>query len=237
MKQRANENKAAYLALKQHKALGKYQKKEVKQIVNKVLDGEEEHKQFSASDVLQSVWTGAGTKIVSLTSITQGDADNQRQGDEIHINSCHLRVGLFNNTGSGANPFVNFRVMIFQYKNSDMAPSVNQMFLTSNANNGNVAGTYSSRQIDYMPTYNVLYDKIVHTEQGTANASNFAPSGNTFKLLKIRVPMKYVKRKIQYQAAGANHTNGLWMLVTTDAATIASNPSFAYDVAVGYTDS
>lgn len=228
-------NKKAFNKLK---ALTRPQRTVVAKIAKKVVNRNEERKQYAAGIGSTAVYDGtAGSSVIHLSSVSQGLADNQRAGDEINIRSLRIRINCNNNFGNTANDFVTWRVIVFQYKNSNMAPTVAELFLQTAANGGTDYGAMSSRNIDYLNTYNVLYDKIFHTEQGGPNAANYAMSGQYCKVLNIKVPLKYCKKKIQYQAATTNNTNGLWLCVTTDKATIASNPHFIYDSSLGFTDS
>lgn len=216
-------------------ALRQNQKKEVRKIVKRTIERTSEWHQYQLGSGFQTVYAGAGTVIIGLTRVTQGLQDNQRVADELTLQKIQIRLNMQNNQGAAANYWNLFRVMIFQYKNSDMAPSAGQLLNIANANGG-VVGTFSSRNIDYLNTYNVIYDRVFKTEQGVASVNNYAQTGVYSRYVKITPSLRRVKRKIQYQAGTDSHTNGIWMLITTDQATIANNPSFEYDCNVNYTD-
>lgn len=213
-------------------------KREVRSLVSKGLARNEESKQYSGSLGPGPVYDGVGGVIVAqLTNMAQGVADNQRVGDEATLKWIRVHMFFSNQSGATANPYTFFRVLIFQYHRSDNAPLIAEMLLVSNSNGGNTYGTFSSRNIDYLGIYNVLYDKTVTTIQGAANAANYGANSKYAQELMIRVPLKYAKKKLQYLAASTTATNGIWIMITTGQGTIATDPIVSYTTTVGFTDS
>lgn len=208
-------------------------KKEVKHYEKK----NTEFKQFSLSVPSFSLYGGsAGASIVHLTAVPQGNTDGTRVGDELTLNSIHIRGIIFNGVGATANLYNDVRVIIFQYNNLDNAPLATEVLLTNSIFGSTVVSAYSSRQIDYLAICHSLYDKTYHVEGGVSNAANYANTGINTKHFEIKVPMKWAKKKIQFQTGTTGCNNGIWMLVIGSSASVATNPQMAYVSTVSYTD-
>lgn len=228
-------------------SLNDNQKKEVRHLITRYEKKRVERKQFAAArafntwSVIDGPFTAAtpGVYNSNLTAgIVQGIGDDQRIGDMISLESIHIKLGLYNFVGVNANTWVNFRVIVYQYKSESSTPLMAELFLSSAANVGNTTGTYSPRNIDNMGIYTMLYDKIIHTEQGQPNAANFGQTGQLFKFVKFSVPLRYAQRRIQYQAGGPVTNNGIYLAIMTDLAAtgVGSDPSFSLDYSLRYTD-
>lgn len=225
------------LKMRPRKALAPKAKRQVRSIVKSEMKKQTEYKQYSVSQSPVGVYDGTvGVNLINVTLITQGVADNNRVGDEINLKWIEVKMFLYNNTSATANAYTFFRVIIFQYNYFNNAPKIDELLLTSAANGGTTYGTFSSRNIDYLNTYHVLYDKTVKTVLGVPNASNYASNEAYVKSLNIRVPLKFAKKKIQYLAASTSPANGIWMLITTGQGTVASDPVVSYNVSTGFTD-
>lgn len=219
-------------------ALSKKQVRGIRRIAKNVYHHNQEYKQHQVSSAPVEVYTGiVGVHFQHLTNMAQGINDTQRDGDEVNIKWLTLRIQLYNGIGVNANVNVNWRVLLFQYNANDNDPDLEEIFLSAAANGGTVPGTWSARNIDYLNLYNVLVDRVYHTEQGLNNALNYGTSGKLIVNKVIKLPMKYVKKKIQYQAASTTANNGIWLCVTTGQGDVTDNGQIIYTSAVGYTDS
>lgn len=203
------------------------QKKEVKYIVNKTIKSDTEYKQMAYGASTGSIYCGtAGLYTLDITGqIIQGIGDSQRVGDEINIKSLHMRFNLWNNIDLA---YTTWRIIVFQYKTHSLSfpPTLAQMVLQSASNTGGTYGAMSSRNIDFMNSYHVLYDKMIMTDKTTF----------TSKLLRVSIPLKYAKKKIQYSAAGVSTLDGLFLFITTHAGTTTNNPAAQVDLNLSYTD-
>lgn len=210
----------------------------IKSVVKSTISSEAETKQHTDGFTYTSVWGAtAGVVLEHLLDIAQNTTDTGRIGDEIYLKHIKVRGIIQNNVGAASNAFNDIRVMVFQYKSQDNAPSADELLL-NNAISGATRAAYSARNQDYMNIYNVLYDKTYHVEQGTPNAANYASSGSYSKHVEFSVPLKRCKRKIQYEAAATSNTvNGLYLFVIGSSASVASNPTCAFQWAVSYLDS
>jgi len=179
--------------------------------------------------------------VTHLTPVASGNLDNQRNGDKVYARALHVRLGIqcnFPSVGAPANSFVNARVIVFQYKNSDSTPTASQMFL--NGGGAVTVNTFSARNIDYMSQYVVLYDKVVqvrgwiNTPGGTF--AGVAVPDNYMRYMRFRVPLKYADKQLKYQAGTTNCNNGLWLLVLSDQSTVTNNPTYTFDSNFTYTD-
>lgn len=231
-------------ARKDLKSLTKMQKKGVARIAKSVVARQEELKQHAASIQPVNIVDNLGF-FRHLTNPTQGLADTQRVGDSITVKSIKIRLNLYNSVDMGAAPWTDFRIIVFQYKSNDNTPQVGNLFLQSNANESTPAGnpefgTYSPFNIDYVPRiYHILYDKHVRTEQGLNAAGQFGQTGKIAHTMFFKVPLKYCKRKIQFQGGGTTTNNGIWLYVTTGQTGAPIHtvlPSIKFDYNIRFTD-
>lgn len=218
-------------------SLSTKQKKEVAKIANKVTKKESEHKQASASTTYADVYDGGGSIQTNMTSIiTQGTTDAQRIGDELELTGIHLRMSFINGQGANSYPTINWRVMVFQYKSQDNTPSGTELLTSATANAGVTYGTFSARNIDYLSVYNVLYDKAFQTGGNNGVALTADQNSKLNHYLEFRVPLKYCKRKIQYENSTAVGVNDIYLFVTTDLNSLAVNPQCKYHYTLNYID-
>lgn len=210
------------------------QKREVAKISKQVEYKAAEHKQYANGQAYVSIYgASAGSNTTHLTTVSQGNSDSTRLGDELTLKAIHLRLNIFNGQNATCNPFNNTRVIIFQYKSPDNTPDVTKLLL-----NGGGTGTrnaFSSFDIDYKGTYVVLFDET-YTTHSTNVANGTIPSDFSI-FAKISVPLKYCKKRIVYQNGTTISNNGVWLTVIGDQPSIASNPAFQYDVNVTFSDS
>lgn len=211
--------------------------KAVKNMIVKTINKRTEFKQYAASLTQTEFYNGAGASIGHITAIGQGTADNQRLGDEVYVQSLHMRFLLRNGIGATANEFNLARIMIFQYTSQDNAPSASELLLASNVPAVAARCAMSSRDIDYLNLYHVLYDKTFLLNQGTPNAANYGNGGAIQRYVQFSVPLKKCKRKIQWESAGAGTVNGLYYCVIGLHATTDIDPTFATNFSLSFTDS
>lgn len=206
----------------------------IKRVVKKEIKKVEETKQHTDGFAFTAVYGAiAGSVIDHITDIAQGITDTTRVGDELTLKHIKVRGAVFNGATNNSN---DIRIIVFQYKNSDNIPVCDNL-LQNTVMSGNTRSAYSARQQDYLNEYIVLYDKTYPTEIGIPGAANTGTSGQYHKLVEFDVPLKYAKKKIQYEAATNNSVNGIYVLVIGSQASGASNPTVGLQWAVSYTDS
>jgi hypothetical protein len=197
-----------------------------------------EIKQINSSARNTQYYDGAaGVFLLDITVIAQGNTGATRVGDRCTLRSIPFSMAVYNNVGATANPTTLTRVLIFQYKgDSSVAgkPSIADLFNSSVANAGTTYGYHSAFDIDYTPLYHVLYDKRVLTVG--APAAYTSTSVEILKAWHGSVPLARAHRDIDYQAGATTGANHLFMLVTSDSATTASNPAITYNFDVRFTD-
>lgn len=212
-------------------------KKAVKSIVKTMLKNETEYKQHTAGFSFSQVWgTAAGAVISHITNVSQNVGDTQRIGDEITIKHLKVRGAMQNNFGVNANFFNDIRIVVFQYFSQDNNPVANELF-TTNAISGGQVSAYSARFVDYRDIYHVLYDKVYHLTLGQPLAGNNANTDSYSRYFEFTVPLKYAKKKIQYEAGTTGSVNGLYFLAIGSSATVGANPTVAAQWELTYTDS
>lgn len=212
-------------------------KKQVAKIAKKVTEKETEAKQNSGAIAATIVYNGAGYLLDDLTdTISQSLTDSGRIADQIVLKSIELDIFFNNTVGAGTNAFVNWRVIVFQFK-SKSVPVPTDMLITTVANDGTNIGSFSSYNIDFKDVYHVLYDKTFMTA-GTNTVAYAGPVINQFHKLKFKVPMKYAQKKIQYEGGTNTALNGIWLFVTQDhqSAGVGLNPTVKFHYKVTYLD-
>jgi len=209
--------------------------KAVKRIVKKENKKNTEFKQHSNGVSQSTFYSGAGSAMIHLTDVAQGATDTTRIGDELTLNHIQIKLLLRNGLTNTSNELNTVRVMIFQYKSQDFTPLYTQLLLT-NVPAGGVQGSMSSRNIDYLNTYHVIWDKTFQLGYGSPNALNYGNGSNFVKYLNFSVPLNRIKKKIQYIAASANPVNGIWMMIISNSASVATNPTYACTWTIGFID-
>lgn len=183
---------------------------------------------------------GAGAFLLDISNIAQGISGAQRAGDHLHLQHIMLRFSIYNQTGAGANVAVNSRIFVYQYFGDNTAglakPILSDFLQISNANAGNTYGTFSSFDIDYDRQYRILYDSSVITTYGAPAAfssTNIGVSQARF----VNIPLARADRDIAFYTGTIYGPNHVFLAITSDTATAASNPQFTYATEVRFTDS
>jgi len=208
--------------------------KALKSLVHKEVKKDVETKQHTDGFTYTACYGAiAGTITDHITDIAQGVTDTTRVGDELTLKHIQVRGTVFNGATNNTN---DIRIIIFQYKNSDNTPIMDNL-LQNSIISGATRSAYSARAQDFMNEYVVLFDKVWHTEIGIPGATNTGTSGQYSHYVNFTVPLKYAKKKIQYEAATNAAVNGIYVMVIGSQASGASNPTCALQWAVSYTDS
>ncbi len=202
-----------------------------------------EVKQYAASATAASIWDGAGNILSDMTAgITQGVADNQRIGDSLWLQNVEVKALGLCPTGVNTPGYCYFRVIIFQFKgDSTNAPTIANLLLTSNMNNGSVAGSWSFYDKDHVRLLRVLYDSHA-TKHGTIGSNGLAVTGAPAPLngpltsFEFNVPLARASRQVNYYAAGAQGDGHIYFLATTDQSQQTNNPSLTYGYVIRFTD-
>lgn len=199
----------------------------------------DEVKQYVGSAGYQSISDGAGSILLNLTSgITQGVTDSQRVGDHLFLESVTFRMIMYNQGGTTANPFTNFRIWLFQFfGDNNTLPLVGSFLLSSSANGGTTQGSMSFENIDYAEQYLVLHRSKIMTTFGTYNDATTGSSSLGVALeYECQANLSACDKNIRFYAGGAFGPNAIYALITTDQASVATNPSLAYSYKVRFTD-
>jgi hypothetical protein len=200
-----------------------------------------ETKSFSLGALNAAVYAGAaGQYMVDLSAVTQGVSGAQRTGDSLYPTSLLLRFNLWNNTGVTSNLVCNWRIFIFQYKaDSSVAakPIVSDFLQTNPANAGTTYGSFSNYDIDYDRMYTIHWDSgLIQTVGNHGQVITGAPSLGEWRIVEKMVPLGR-NRSVDYFTGTTTGFNHIFLCVTTDQATIASNPLLTYSSQFRFTDS
>jgi hypothetical protein len=197
-----------------------------------------EVKQINVSAASAAYYDGtAGSILVDVTAIGQGNSGATRVGDLLMLHSMSYRFQIYNNFGATANPIVITRILFFQYLGDSAAagkPTVADLFNVSNANGGATYGTFSAFDIDYSRAYRVLTDTSRITFGAPAAATSTYVGLAHFG--QFQVNLARAQREIQYQAGATTGNNHIFMVVTSNCATIGLNPNITYNLDVRFTD-
>lgn len=150
----------------------------------------------------------------SLTAITQGDQDVNRQGSVIEPKSIELNLSF-----NSVDTFNLLRVIVFQWFMDDGDdPPTNTDILDYQHPLGVIA--WHERK-----NSRILYDKLM---AGSDTASN--------EILVIRKKINKKMRKIYYDGGLTTGKNNLYLALISDSG-VASHPNVKYYARVLYTDS
>lgn len=217
--------------------LAKKAKKAVGKMIKKAFNKNVEIKRVYIY-LAQTPTTATAPEVIHLSALSQGTGLQARAGAEIIPKFCHINILFRNALGVAPSPeFQLFRVIVLQWKTptTGTTPTAAIFLQTSDGIAGAAQVGPGSHYLPYFPEQAViLYDKVWHTEQGTPNASNFGPSGQSSKFVRIKVPMKYAG-KIRYSTTGATATSGIYMMILTNSGA-ANGSTIAYDSVLGYQD-
>lgn len=200
----------------------------------------EEVKLFPQSGQTAYFNAAAGQVIVDVTAVTQGNSGAQRVGDVLSLTGIHFRAVINNGQGVTA-PIRNItRILFFQYLGDCSVagkPTIADFFQTSTSNIGNTYGSFSTFDIDYARQYRVLWDSgLVLTVGSSQVAVTGVPPIGVFKEFDLHVPLRNAQRDIAFYTGLNTGPNHIFLLVTGDQQTIATNPSISYSLECRFTD-
>ncbi len=201
----------------------------------------EEVKQFTVSNFNTTYFSStAGQLIIDLTAVPQGISGAQRAGDHLFLRHLRLSWSIFNGIGGTANGSTYTRIFVTQYLgDSSVAgrPTISDFLQTSVANSGTTYGTFSSYDIDYDRQYRMLWDSGPILTYGTNGMAATADCQNNHRRGNRVIPLRNADRNIAFYTGGTTGPNHLFMIVTSDSPTIATNPAFTYNAELRFIDS
>jgi hypothetical protein len=166
----------------------------------------------------------AGVCDVVTQSIVQGDADNQRTADKIHVKKLELRATLISGAAQAVPVYV--RYILFR-ANFDIAsvPAVTDLLQAAT-----VTSAYTIRQMQ-VHRYKILLDRTFALGPRVTELTG-VPSAIPFQqVYKLDTEVHYNDTT---DAAGANGKGAYFYIILTSAA--ANQPTYALDHMVGFTD-
>jgi hypothetical protein len=201
----------------------------------------EEVKSTSLGALNTGVYSGtAGQFMVDLSAVAQGISGAQRAGDRLYPVNLLLRFNLWNNTGVTSNLVCNWRIFVFQYKaDSSVAnkPIISDFLQTNPANAGTTYGSFSNYDIDYDRMYHMLWDSgIIQTVGNHGQVVTGVTAFGEFRALHKTIPLGR-RRIVDFFTGATTGFNHIFLCLTTDQATIASNPLLTYASQFRFTDS
>ncbi len=206
------------------KKLNKVQKTQVKRSVRSLIARNEEKKflltdkAFGALPLASNTWV-----FTDLTRVTQGDADNQRNGDRINVKSLELNM-VWSNNGSNKDWC---RVIIFQWKPNSTpvaAPGATSIFVAGPTGSADFMSHYGH---DTKQLYKILWDK-----KFCMNDYSVDTNGNMWVNKKIT---KNFVSALQYLNGGNDGTNHIYITYCVDKPNAAGTPTLQYTARLNFT--
>jgi hypothetical protein len=143
--------------------------------------------------------------IASRSAITQGDADNTRDGDQANLRSFELRYDTL------ANVLVSIlRCVIFQWHppTSLAAPVIGNILIV----NGQAEAVHSPYSVDYAQHFTVLYDKTHYCDTNGTIGQGIAP-----RVFVTKITSGF-KPKMEFIAGASTGSNQIFTLFISDRA-------------------
>lgn len=205
-------------------ALSKWQKKEVKSMLNRF-----ESKRIETKRYVQE-FTGSATTTPAFldltTGIAQGITDEQRIGDQITVKSITIR-GILYITPATGDIFNNIRLTLFQWK-ADPAvdtPSAGVLWYPAFYSAGHAY--FSPFQLSTKSKYHIIKDKMyTMTLTGENECLHF----------KIVLHKGFVRNITYDELSGTASINTLYLAVQSDS-NVTVHPGYALSSEIDYTDS
>lgn len=187
-----------------------------KKLINKTLHAKSETKYHDVNTQTTADYAGS---VIDLCSVSQGDTDITRDGDQLYISSLQLRWEVIQ-----ADSTNNCRLLVFQWlaDSSDTGtPGVSDIL--SSTFIGGINAPNAPYKHDNRFQYKILLDQ------------RFALSDDKPSQIGIKYLTRGMKRKIQYVAAGNSGTNKIYMILISDSSAV-SHPTFNIATRLKYKD-
>lgn len=186
-------------------------KKEVKKMINNNNKAIQElkHRTFAFDSTVDLTMS-----FLSISNITQGDTDANRQGSVISPKSVELNLSF-----NSVDTFNLLRIIVFQWYLDDGDDGPSQPDITDYNHPLGLPAFHERKN------FRVLYDKLL---AGSDTASN--------EILVIRKKIKKKMRKIYYDGGLTTGKNNIYLALQSDSG-VATHPNVKYYVRLEYTDS
>lgn len=195
-----------------------------KSYVKKLVHKESETKFFDTTPFNGSGIDTTGSFAI-LSGVAQGIQDSQRIGDKLTLRACRIAYTMV-----PGDPYNVVRIVVFQwYPNTVL--TIPTASLIVEALGINYMAPIRHDHVNNQ--FKVLYDKrftMVLPAAAGIGADSSVRTGN------IIVPMKWVRKSVDFTSASTNAANHLYVYVVSDSA-IAANPSITLTSRIWYDDS
>jgi len=191
--------------------------KEIRALAHRLEKVMLELKYFAQADATYSSVSYNGTDFVQqLTPVPQGDTDNQRDGDQITLESIEFRLGIKVSTTTPT--FL--RVILFQWKPATTPVYAN---ILQDQHNTSLAALASYNH-DTRQLYHVLFDRLVEID-------TVARPGH---VVHCHIS-KGFSQKLQFIAGSTTvGTNQIWLMAVSDV--LSAGPQCVLYTKVTYND-
>lgn len=163
-----------------------------------------------------------GGTLWSCTSVSQGDTDEGRDGDMLYLKKWTVNYSF--TAGDGNNTV---RFIAFQWKENDTyhVPLVTDILQIV----GNAVAPLSTYLHDKEQgkNFGVLYDETHHISANT---------GTEGIERSIDVPLRYARRRVQFNSGSVGGSNKLYVLAISDSGAVP-NPQLKFVSRIIYSDS
>jgi len=201
----------------QRRRMKKKPTKKFKSSVIKVITSNSEKKFDDTQNNGAVDFSGA---VNSITEVTQGVVDNDRDGDQLTLLSAQIRFSW--TVGTTTDQVC--RLIMFQWlsNSADHVPVVTDILQTS----GDAYGPFNPYKNDTRFDYRVLYDT------GPIALPHLALTVKTFSAYVT----KFANRKVQFIAGGTTGRAKIYILTISNIATASNPPAVRYYARLRYTD-
>lgn len=196
--------------------LTKIQKKQVKRIVNSGRELRQYH--------VNSTGTGVSTTVgmIKLSGVVQGDATDNRDGDDLFPTQLQLKWYLAAHASS-TEPSI-CRFIIFQWKEDDAAGAPAATDVLQNGTTYALTDTYNVANKQIMK---VLYDRVVSIRDLPDSGDRFYPQKT------IRIFQKRLKR-IRFNSGAITGSSHIYLMTYSGTASGSNPPQLAYSSTLYY---
>lgn len=219
--------------------LSKKQKKEVKQLIRKGVEVKEHY--FS---IAPTAITNAGT-ILQLAYISQGDADNERVGDEIYLVDLRMNFDCIASQATlgswlAGDAYNNMRVILFRWYSDSYTNPPTLTDVLRAGNNYTYLDMYNDNSIN-SGILHIVYDRVFileNTPYWNGTTTLFASGQSSIhNVMNKRIRgRKLGRKKVTWDPTGNDGYGHLYILMVSDSGT-TPHPYAQFQISLRYTDS
>jgi len=153
--------------------------------------------------------------VASITDISQGDTDTDRNGDRINYRGLEIRQRVAVNPSQTLAAGMVVRRVIFQWLPNDATPPIPSNVLLADPFTGTVQ-VVSTYNHDGRDQYRILNDETWYHAGGLVGAGVAQLTGTSGGYEHKIISVGSIIKHVQYSASGVTGTNKLYIMYLTD---------------------